>query len=292
MVIAVVVSFLNEERYLGALLDSLAAQTRAPDRLLLVDDGSSDTSASIAEAFARSHRYARVLKRPPRPPERDRMLAAPELRSFIWAVDRIAEPYDVVAKMDGDLRLTPNLIAEMEQRLLDDPRLGISGTFLSVVRPGGRVVRERNPPYHVRAPAKFYRRRCLEEILPLPFVTGWETVDEVKARMHGWTTASFEMPGGDPLHLRPTGSHDGTLRGFRRDGEGAYRYGAHPLHVLLGAVNRLRDRPLLLGGIHYLAGFALAAVRRVERVESEVRAFAQREQLTRIRAMLSGRVTS
>jgi hypothetical protein len=220
------------------------------------------------------------------------MITAPELRSFLWAVERLEEPYDVVVKMDADLRLSPELVAEMERQLLADPRLGIAGTYLSAPVAGGGLVRERNPAYHARGPAKFYRRACLEQILPISFAIGWDTIDEVKARMYGWRTQSFELPGGDVIHLRPTGSHDGALRGFRRDGDGAYRYGAHPLHVLLGTLNRLRDRPFVLGGLHYGAGWALAAARRVPRVEPEVRAHARREQLLRIRGFVSGRHAS
>src|SRR2546430_15578985 len=69
--LAVVVSFLNEARYLPTLLASMARQTRPPDVLLLVDDGSEDESAQIAEAFAAEHGFARVIRRPPRPRERD-----------------------------------------------------------------------------------------------------------------------------------------------------------------------------------------------------------------------------
>jgi biofilm PGA synthesis N-glycosyltransferase PgaC len=289
MVMVVVVSFFDEERYLGVLLDSLAAQTRPPDRLLLVDDGSSDASYEIAGAFAERHPYARVLRRPARAPVRDRLVAAPELRSFVSALDRIDGEYDIVSKMDADLRLTPGLLADMERRFAEDPRLGIAGPYLSVMVEGTGLARERNPSYHARGPAKFYRRECLEQIMPLPYMLAWDSIDEVRARMHGWTTASFEQLGGDVVHLRPTGSRDGLLRGFRRDGHAAYRYGAHPLHVLLGAINRLRDRPFVLGGVHYLVGWARAAARRVPRAEPEVRTWARREQLLRIRTMVSGR---
>jgi glycosyltransferase involved in cell wall biosynthesis len=59
--LAVVVVFLNEERFLPRLLSSVAGQTRAPDRLLLVDDGSEDASPSIARDFADAYPYAEAL---------------------------------------------------------------------------------------------------------------------------------------------------------------------------------------------------------------------------------------
>src|SRR5262245_12399794 len=53
--LVVLIPFLNEELHLGTLLDSIDAQARPPDRLLLVDDGSTDRSGEIALAFARTH---------------------------------------------------------------------------------------------------------------------------------------------------------------------------------------------------------------------------------------------
>ncbi len=49
---AVVIPFFNEEKFLGETLASLAAQTRAPDRMVLVDNASTDRSPAIAAAFA------------------------------------------------------------------------------------------------------------------------------------------------------------------------------------------------------------------------------------------------
>lgn len=45
-----VIAYYNEAAYLGATLDSLAAQTVRPFRLILVDNGSTDASAAIARA--------------------------------------------------------------------------------------------------------------------------------------------------------------------------------------------------------------------------------------------------
>ncbi len=105
--------------------------------------------------------------------------------------------------------------------------------------------------------------------------------------MHGWRTASFPIPSGDPIHLRRMGSHDGLLRGYRRAGLAAFAYGAHPLHVLAAGVNRMCDRPLLLCGLNYLVGWALAALRRVPRAEVELRRFVRREDRRRLLGLAS-----
>jgi len=48
--IAVVIPAYNSERFIGAALDSVFAQTRPPAQVIVVDDGSADRSASIAQA--------------------------------------------------------------------------------------------------------------------------------------------------------------------------------------------------------------------------------------------------
>jgi poly-beta-1,6-N-acetyl-D-glucosamine synthase len=288
MRLAIVVPCLDEERHLPGLLDSIAAQTRAPDQLLVVDDGSTDGSVRIAAEFAREHVYARVLQRPPRRPPRDRLAAAAELVAVQWAVDRLAEPWDVVGKLDADLVLSPDTLAALERAFAADPRLGMAGAYLSERVPGDAAVRKPCPPEHVEGATKFYRRECWEDIAPLPAIVGWDMFDELRARMRGWRTASFEMPGSDPLHQRPMGAQDGVLRAHRRWGAGAYAYGEHPLHVALLALRDVRAPPPVLGSLNYVAGWAIAALRRGPRAEPELRAYVRRHQLHRIRRRLVG----
>jgi biofilm PGA synthesis N-glycosyltransferase PgaC len=280
--IAIVVPFLDEERYLPGLLASLAAQVRPADVVALVDDGSSDGSHELARAFADAHPGAVVLKRPPRVLGRDRLAGGAAVRAFEWAVGVIGEDWDVVAKVDADLRLNPRLLQALERELLADPSLGMAGTYLSAPAEDGRMERQRCRPEHVEGETKFYRRACWEQIAPLPAMLGWDTIDEVRARLCGWRTASIEVPGGDSLHMREMGGHDGVLRGFRRWGACAWVYGEHPLHVLAVGVQRLGDRPRVLGGASYVAGWALAALRRMPRAEREVRREVSRDGLRRL----------
>ncbi len=290
MKLAVIVPFLNEEQHLGELLDSMASQRRLPDRLLLVDDGSDDRGPRIAAAFAERHPYAALVRRPSRTRERDRMARAHEWRAFEWGLTQLDEDYDVVGKLDADLRLSCDFLAEIERQFDLDASLGMAGAFLSSAMVDGVYVRHRCPPEHVEGATAFYRRRCLREIWPIPALLGWDTIDEVRARMCGWRTASFAIPSGDPVHLRRTGSHDGVMRGYARAGRAAFVYGAHPLHVVLASLNRMRDPPLLLCGLSYLAGWGLAALRRAPRAESELRAFMRDEHRRRMRGLAALRV--
>lgn len=283
--IAAVISFQNEADHLPILLRSVDAQTEPAEQIVLVDDGSSDASASIVAAYARTRPGVRVLTRDRRSAERDRLVDAPELRAFVAGVGALAEPWDVVAKLDGDLDLSPTLFADVRGAFRSDPALGVTGSYLSVIERDGTRRREPHPEHHVRGPNKFYRRECYQQITPLPTQLGWDTLDDLRARAAGWSTRSFAATGGDTIHLRRTGSHDGMLRAFRRHGLCAWVCGTHPLAVVLGAARRVVIRPYLLGGASYLLGWMSAGIRGCPRAEPETRSFARREDLARIRGI-------
>lgn len=290
MKLTVVVSFRDEARYLPRLLGSIERQTHLPDRLVLVDDGSTDSSGQLAIRFAHSHQYAVALSRPPRPPEADRLAGAAELRSFEWGVAQLDEHFDVLAKLDADLELSPVHFERILDELDADPGLGLAGACLSDVLADGSAVRQPAPRRHVRGATKFYRRECYEQIQPIPTHLGWDMIDEVKARQAGWRTESFELEGGDTLHLRPTGQHDGRLRAYKRWGECAWGYGAHPAFALLGAVRRAGWRPYVVGGALYGIGYWGAAIKRVPRADPDVRSFVRQEETRQVLAVLRPRL--
>jgi poly-beta-1,6-N-acetyl-D-glucosamine synthase len=293
MRLAVIVCFLDEERLLPTFLTSMAGQTRPPDRLVLVDDGSRDASRAIATEFTERAPYARVMALPQRPPGQDRLAGASELRAFQAAVDSLDPGFDLMGKLDADLELPSRFFEEIVAAFEADPGLGIAGSYLSTRGEDGATRRERGPSHHVRGASRFYRRECFERVSPIPPLLGWDTIDETRAKMHGWTVRSLELADGDPIHLRPTGSYDGAaLRGFRRIGYAAWGYGAHPLGVLAGAGSRMRDRPLILGGLAFLWGWLQAGARRWPRAEPETREYFRAQQLGRMRRALRTRASA
>jgi biofilm PGA synthesis N-glycosyltransferase PgaC len=283
LTMVVIVPFLNEQQYLPLFLESVSAQTRPPDLLVLVDDGSTDGSPAIVDDFAARHPYARALRRPPRPAERDRLARASEWGAWQWALAQTSVAGDLLVKLDADLRLSPRLFEEMERQFRSDPALGLAGAHLRIVGEDGVARIEHNADDHVRGPTKFYRAECYRQIAPVPQILGWDTIDEVTARMHGWRTASVAVPGGETIHMRKTGTYDGRLRGYRRRGVAAYGYGAHPLHVVLGGVRRMTERPYVLAGCSYVLGWVGGWLRRHPRAAPEVRAFVRSEELGRLR---------
>lgn len=61
--ISLIVPVYNGEKYIGECLDSLSSQTYRNLEVILVDDGSTDSSADICDRFAEKNRNIRVIRK-------------------------------------------------------------------------------------------------------------------------------------------------------------------------------------------------------------------------------------
>lgn len=104
--VSVVVPVRNEERSIGRLLDSLCAQTRPADEVIICDGGSTDGTAEIIEGYASRAPWIRLVTAGPAFPGRARNLA---IR---------AAHFDLVVLTDAGIRLDSrwleNLLAPFE----------------------------------------------------------------------------------------------------------------------------------------------------------------------------------
>ena len=62
--ISVIIASYNYERYLGAAIQSILDQTFSEFEILVVDDGSKDTSVALARSFAEKDPRVHVLLHP------------------------------------------------------------------------------------------------------------------------------------------------------------------------------------------------------------------------------------
>jgi len=259
------------------------SQTEPPVLWVIVDDGSSDDTASVVREFAARADYLRLvsLQSGDEGSSSDRLRWAAEARAFnVGVTDVDLASVDFVVKLDGDLSFAPDYFAGLLDEFDKDPLLGIAGGHCYEMHDGVRVL-EWVPESHVRGATKMYRSAVFQQIGGVPPVYGWDTIDELKAQMAGWHTRSFH-PGVD--HLKPTGSVGGVLKGRARMGRGAFLLGYHPLFLLARSARLALAPPYAIGGIAFLGGYVTAFLSGAKRVaDDETVAYLRRQQMQRLR---------
>jgi hypothetical protein len=224
------------------------------------------------------------------PERRDRQFAA-KANCFNAGYDRLRQlDFDLIGNLDADITLGPGYYEFLLARFVDNPRLGVAGTpFVEdASRPdkhsyahGGANIE------HVSGACQLFRRRCFAEVGGYVPIKGgaidWIAV--TTARMKGWQTRTFLEQ--VCFHHREigTGNHSPLMARFHY-GRKAYYVGGHPLWETLRGCFQMRERPLLVGGLWFVAGYWWSCLTRVHRpVSKELIAFHRAEQMSRLRRM-------
>lgn len=261
----------NETEHLERVAKAIAAQSRPPDRWLLVDDHSTDETYALAERLAAEHPFITVLRAPEHPPladPRDRLASAAAPRTFNFGLESLDwRQFTHISKLDGDMELPPEYFERILAEFAADEKLGMAGGLRrELVRGKWRL--ERVPTeYHVNGALKCYSRECFEAIGGIEERLSWDIIDETTARMRGFRTRTFEDL--VTIHHRPWASADGTLRGRARYGASAYIARFPAYWVTMRSLKVATSRPEGLSGLAFLYGYARAAVRRTPKVEDE-----------------------
>jgi len=270
----------NEAEFLPLTIASVVAQTVKPYEWIIVDDGSNDTTALVAENAAREHDWIRVLRRA------DRGFRQPGggvIDAFYDGFGLTALPdWEFVVKMDGDLSFDACYFEKCLDRFEQDKRLGIGGGTICRNR-DGELASEApdDPSFHVRGATKIYRRQCWEAIEGLIRAPGWDTVDEYRANMLGWVTYTF--PELKLWHHRPAGGAQGTWKNWVKNGLANYVAGYHPLFMGCKCAKRALARPYGVVSIALMTGFVSGYLRRVPQVgDRALIQYVRQQQLRRL----------
>jgi biofilm PGA synthesis N-glycosyltransferase PgaC len=268
----------DEERTIERTARSMRAQTVAPLRWVVVDDGSSDGTREIVARHAAEAPWIEVVERTDRG---YRALGGGVVDAFNVGFARVRDlPWEFVVKLDADLSFEPDYFANLLRRFDADPKLGMASGKTFLVEDGRKTI-EWCPDEHVRGPAKMYRRECFEAIGGLEARRGWDMIDETRAQMGGWTTRSFLEE--ELIHHRPIDARQANvLRSRFEMGELYHFLGYHPLYMLLRSLrSAVQDFPRGTGGAALLLGYLRAMLRRAPRYDADYVAWVRRQQLAR-----------
>ncbi len=266
-------------------LDSVLAQSIRPAKWVIVDDGSTDQTPRILAEYARRHDWIQIVTRA----DRGRRSVGPGVIEAFYAGYETINPddYEYLCKLDLDLRLPPRYFEGLMARMEAEPRIATcSGK--AYIEEDGRLVNERHGDETSLGMTKFYRVVCFEAIGGFVREVMWDGIDCHRCRMMGWTACSWDELELRFVHLRPMGSSEQSIyKGRMRHGFGQYFMGTGFVYMLANAMNRINEKPFVLGSLAMLWGWLSSALLRKPRFDDpEFRKFLRRYQR---RALLVGK---
>ncbi len=270
----------NEETLIEKTVQSVIAQTVLPSRWVIVNDGSTDATASIVGRYLAKYEWMELVNLPA---HRDRSFAA-KVHAFNAGFERVKNlEYEVIGNLDSDVSFDADYCEFLLNKFAEDPNLGVAGT---IFREEGysSATNSFEGQNHVAGGCQLFRRRCFEEIggyIP-NHAGGIDWIAVTTARMMGWTTRSFREK--SFFHYRSLGTAErSVLASTFSYGEKDYYLGGHPLWEIFRVAYRATRKPYLIDGIALYLGYLSAFLRQMKRpVSNELMRFHRKEQLLKL----------
>ena len=226
----------NEEKNILSCLESLKNQTFQDFKCVIVNDGSTDKTQEIVEDFIKSVMLSGVealsfkvlnLKKSKHQP------GAKVVRTFDKGLEtENLENFDVVCKFDADIIFPENYLEKINEAYEKNPKAGMVSGLVYIQKGFVNFVRKPlvyaqpdkkdfttsqlhdftnqnewtfenlSSKNHVRGPIKSYRKELFQKMNGLRAVLGWDNIDVMLCKMHGFETVTLQELW--VKHLRPT----------------------------------------------------------------------------------------
>ena len=269
----------NEAKHLALTVASMVSQTIRPAQWIIVNDGSSDETATVIDGASARHHWITVVHRPDRG---SRQPGYGVMDAFYAGFETIACEWDFIVKLDADMAFEREYFARCFEHFRLNTMLGIGGGVICCVKNGELIEETKgDPAFHVRGACKIYRQSCWSAIGGTSKIVGWDTLDELTANMLGWQTGTFRDI--KLTHQRMSGGVDGLWKNWRKNGRANYNSGYHPLFMILKCGRRIFRKPWCVGALGLLTGFIGGYLQNDPRgVSHAVVRYVRRQQLNRL----------
>ena len=239
----------NEEAFMKATLESIAAQTVLPSKVVVVNDSSTDNTAAIVTEFAKDHQWLSLVNKKS---DAIHLPGSKVIQAFQAGLETIDDNYDIIVKLDADLILPPDYFETILAAFEADPKVGMAGGFAYIEKNGEWILENLTDKDHIRGAFKAYRKELFVQMGGLRPAMGWDTVDELLAKFFGWKVVTIERL--KVKHLKPTGANYNKAARYKQGGAFyALGYGL-AITAIAGAKLAIRKKkPFLF--LDYIKGY-------------------------------------
>jgi len=273
----------NEAQYIELTIKSVVAQTLRPVKWVIVNDGSTDTTAEIVAKYAAEHPWIELIEMPER---KERNFAGKALAVSAGQNRLLGVEYDAIGNLDADVSFEPDYFEFLMRKFAENPKLGVAGT--SFLEGNMQYDYELVGIEHVAGMCQIFRRECFEAIGGYPAIKsgGIDLIAVLSARAKGWETRTF-LEKTFIHHRSQSGALYSGLRSQWYMGRKDYLLGNHPLWEFLRCVYRMPRQPYVIGGILVLASYWWHALRGTEKtMPKELMALRRSEQMQRLNSII------
>lgn len=192
----------NEADFIGSTLQSLINQTLQPTKIVVVDDHSSDGTASIVKDLSKQHPWISLVSNSS---TEAHLPGEKIITAFYKGFESLDSKYDVVCKFDADVIFPKNYLETLVKHFSNNTKLGMIAGHCYIKQNGSWVLENLTSKDHIRGGLKAYRKACFSDIGGLKKSMGWDTIDELLALYNNWQFKTDESL--HVKHLKPTGAN-------------------------------------------------------------------------------------
>ncbi|MBQ0786859.1 MAG: glycosyltransferase family 2 protein [Oceanihabitans sp.] len=263
MNISIVIPAHNEEDYIALMLESLTLQTILPKQVIVVNDHSTDHTQKIINSFLPHNSWLKTIEIES---STNHIPGSKVIHAFYKGLEALDDNYDIICKFDADIILPNNYLESIASIFKSDEKVGIAGGLAFIKKKDQWIYEAIASKKHVRGPFKAYKKQCFKEIGGLKRSIGWDTVDVLLAKYHGWTIKTNELL--QVKHLKPTGlSYTKSSRFLQGEAFYKMRYGL--TITFISALKKGIKKRSLLSFTNDLKGFFKAKNEKLDFLVSE-----------------------
>jgi glycosyltransferase involved in cell wall biosynthesis len=254
--IYIVVPAYNEAQYLPLFLKSLVTQTVLPQKVVVVNDNSTDETSKIVQKYTAEFPWITLVENSSKSIHQP---GSKVIKAFTKGLESLDTNFEVIIKLDADLILPEDYLEEIIAYLNKNPKTGIVGGFAYIQKNNAWVLENLTNKNHVRGAFKAYRKQCFEAIGGLQPAMGWDTLDELLANYNGFEVSTIETL--KVKHLKPTGACY-SKNTAQMQGLAFYQLGYGFWLTLIASLKLafLKKKPLFF--FSYLIGYWLASAQK------------------------------
>ena len=245
----IIIPAYNEEQFIGLTLQSIVEQTVLPKRVVVVNDNSTDNTATIVQDISTNNSFISLVNISS---AAIHLPGSKVIQAFYKGFETLDDKYDIIVKLDADLILPTNYFETIIRHFQSDDKIGMVGGFAYIQKNNEWILENLTDKDHIRGAFKAYRKETFEQIGGLKTAMGWDTVDELLCKFYNWkvvTDATLKVK-----HLKPTGvNYNKTAR--YKQGEAFYTlgYGFWISVIASAKLAMMKKKPFLF--LDYIIGF-------------------------------------